>query len=574
MVPTHYYLGCCVALSYSIQRVFSCRRSSKSNLALSSKPKTGSRTRYRLLSSSNVILFVILLFAYTGITHKLVHHDPVASATSAAALDETSAVSTAWDDSEEVVVTSDAVQQVVPDDVKPTLPALPEADVTPPRDPFPDAATRTTSTASNSSSSSPDLLPESELPSLDAAPSAAVSATPGQQQVQPQGAQLVGKDAAAATQAAPEDSASSLAQYFISQGSVASREHTGMPPCTGCRGLFLSELNGTYLQNSHLLLHSAQLKSAGTIVLDICDSGDTVKTRFKFTEGTLELLQQHDTDMRFGTCAVVGNSGMLLKRRQGAEIDSHDAVLRINLAVTKGYEVYVGTKTTFDFSNHPNAENAVKKVQFLRNGHLMPADRTVPVRHVIDAAYSGTHHGEAATLGTVTNSTLVLFESIHRSSRRHLYERALDHFPTTKIVSPDFILAASHLWEQKANAVLASSPELRKRRFSRTEGDAATQKVPRALSGWYALMFMTQICSKVNVYGFDSYMGSRSPGVSGRRSQRRNGADLRATSNTAEVPYHYFNQVQGQTGVHAFDVTIQVMEGLAPRYDVNILKYN
>lgn len=508
-----------------------------------------------------MILFVILIFAYAGFTHKLVHHDSIASAKSAAASDETSSVNTAWDDSEEIVVTSDAVQQVVPDGAKPTLLPPPEAEVAPPRDAFSDAATRSTS---NSSSSSPDILPESELSSFDAAPSAAVSATPGQEQ----GTQLVHEDATTASQAPSEDSASSLAQYFISQGSVASREHTG------CRGLFLSELNGTYLQNSHLLLHSAQLKSAGTIVLDICDSGYTVKTRYKFTEGTPKLLPESDTEMRFGSCAVVGNSGMLLKHRQGAEIDSHDAVLRINLAVTKGYEVYVGTKTTFDFSNHPNAENAMKKVQFLRNGHLMPDDRTVPVRHVIDAAYSGTHHGEAATLGTVANSTLVLFESIHRSSRRHLYERALDHFPTTRIVSPDFILAASHLWEQKANAVLASSPELRKRRFSRTEGDAATQKVPRALSGWYALMFMTQICSKVNVYGFDSYMGSRSPGVSGRRSQRRNGVDLRGTSSTAEVPYHYFNQVQGQTGVHAFDVTIQVMEDLAPRYDVNIIKYS
>ncbi|XP_072501918.1 alpha-N-acetylgalactosaminide alpha-2,6-sialyltransferase 2 [Notamacropus eugenii] len=46
-------------------------------------------------------------------------------------------------------------------------------------------------------------------------------------------------------------------------------------------------------------------------------------------------------------CAVVGNGGILNGSRQGAEIDSHDFVFRVNGAVIKGYEEDVGTKISF-----------------------------------------------------------------------------------------------------------------------------------------------------------------------------------------------------------------------------------
>eukprot|EP00976_Prorocentrum_cordatum_P004603 90481-Prorocentrum_minimum.AAC.1 len=47
---------------------------------------------------------------------------------------------------------------------------------------------------------------------------------------------------------------------------------------------------------------------------------------------------------KWGTCALVGNSGMLRMAEFGASIDSHDTVLRVNQAPTIGYSRRVGTK--------------------------------------------------------------------------------------------------------------------------------------------------------------------------------------------------------------------------------------
>lgn len=52
-------------------------------------------------------------------------------------------------------------------------------------------------------------------------------------------------------------------------------------------------------------------------------------------------------DFKNKTCAIVGNSPILLDSEFGKQIDNYDIVIRCNHGPTEGYEKYVGSKTSF-----------------------------------------------------------------------------------------------------------------------------------------------------------------------------------------------------------------------------------
>ncbi|KAK2662265.1 hypothetical protein Ddye_000839 [Dipteronia dyeriana] len=66
---------------------------------------------------------------------------------------------------------------------------------------------------------------------------------------------------------------------------------------------------------------------------------------------------------QFGRCAVIGNSGDLLKTRFGKEIDSYDVVIRENGAPIQNYTEYVGKKSTFRLLNRGSAKALDKVVE-------------------------------------------------------------------------------------------------------------------------------------------------------------------------------------------------------------------
>tara|TARA_B110001452_G_scaffold72825_1_gene58907 strand:+ start:1099 stop:1797 length:699 start_codon:yes stop_codon:yes gene_type:complete len=59
---------------------------------------------------------------------------------------------------------------------------------------------------------------------------------------------------------------------------------------------------------------------------------------------------------RFDSCAVVGSSGTLLQQSLGAEIDAHDAVLRVNGApLPPKLRAHTGSRTTWRVLSSPHA---------------------------------------------------------------------------------------------------------------------------------------------------------------------------------------------------------------------------
>ncbi|KAJ4822069.1 purple acid phosphatase [Turnera subulata] len=106
---------------------------------------------------------------------------------------------------------------------------------------------------------------------------------------------------------------------------------------------------------------------------------------------------------QFQTCAVVGNSGDLLKTEFGEEIDSHDAVIRDNEApVNQKYAKHVGIKRDFRLVVRGAARNMVK----ILNGSclLAAADEVLIIKSV-------THRDFNAMIKSIPNP-VYLFQGI------------------------------------------------------------------------------------------------------------------------------------------------------------------
>ena len=84
---------------------------------------------------------------------------------------------------------------------------------------------------------------------------------------------------------------------------------------------------------------------------------------------------------RFGSCAVVGNSGRLLEHAHGAAIDQHDAVFRLNNAPAGGpWLSHVGNKTTVAVLNGHKLHHCANDTVFLHAYHLQNGEAGVFAR--------------------------------------------------------------------------------------------------------------------------------------------------------------------------------------------------
>ncbi|XP_030634167.1 ST3 beta-galactoside alpha-2,3-sialyltransferase 8 [Chanos chanos] len=74
---------------------------------------------------------------------------------------------------------------------------------------------------------------------------------------------------------------------------------------------------------------------------------DVIQKMFKVISPPPTDVTSHQSQCR--SCAVVGNSGNLLGSQHGKLIDSHSVVIRMNKAITVGFEADVGNRTTHHF---------------------------------------------------------------------------------------------------------------------------------------------------------------------------------------------------------------------------------
>ncbi|KAK6294151.1 hypothetical protein J4Q44_G00349810 [Coregonus suidteri] len=153
---------------------------------------------------------------------------------------------------------------------------------------------------------------------------------------------------------------------------------------------------------------------------------------------------------RHGTCAVVGNSGNLKRSRYGAVIDSSDIIIRMNMALTSGYEEDVGNRTTYHVMYPESAIDLENATRFL----LIPF-KTLDLQWLPGAVTTGTN---------ITFSYLPLRQKIKANKDLVL------------VLNPVFMKYVHESWLDNQG------------------------KYPS--TGFMALILALHICDEVNVYGF------------------------------------------------------------------------
>lgn len=175
----------------------------------------------------------------------------------------------------------------------------------------------------------------------------------------------------------------------------------------------------------------------------------------------------------FKSCAVVGNSPNLLGQKHGARIDAHEAVFRMNLGPTKGFEADVGKKTSFRvaYTTYHAAETKAGSM-FL----IYPHPR-------LDRRYQLLTDNRTRYWEYVDVMARVMAQKIKKNYKRSVYfGRNGERLPKESLLlfSPEFLDYVEKNWFQDA-----------------TKPDNAPPT-----SGIISLVFALHACDKVSLFGY------------------------------------------------------------------------
>ena len=254
-------------------------------------------------------------------------------------------------------------------------------------------------------------------------------------------------------------------------------------------------------------------------------------TRFVATDRILDLLPSDDTAKggrrRYGSCALVGNSGVLLQRELGEQIDKHDQVFRFNLAPTEGYEKHVGSWSSHEILNPENIRKMVAEPE-----KLAMLQRQGPKITVL-------------TFDDYLQFTakLLMKKKLRRSSREDgmhsqlLVEKHMEALADFHDAAPDvhieYISPEFLAWSYEKYAAFERA--FREYKLGEFKGE-------RPMSGFHTVLFLVNNCEEVHLYGFSAW-------------QRGDAA-----------PYKYFNEFQPRGGLHSFGFVQKIMDMLEEEY--------
>nr|XP_054756084.1 alpha-N-acetylgalactosaminide alpha-2,6-sialyltransferase 5-like [Lytechinus pictus] len=161
---------------------------------------------------------------------------------------------------------------------------------------------------------------------------------------------------------------------------------------------------------------------------------------------------------RYNTCAIVSSSGQLLGKNSGPEIDSADAVIRMNAAPVKGFESDVGTRTT------------IRVACFISSNHLTSQAETI---------FRGVGAPE-----------IVFFWGLEAPRSK----RKAQSVP--KVTSLQRKFMNIRFYSQRNEGELAAN-----RLFERETGASRMETNSWLSTGWFTVMTALDICGEVKVYG-------------------------------------------------------------------------
>ena len=218
-----------------------------------------------------------------------------------------------------------------------------------------------------------------------------------------------------------------------------------------------------YLRKDNLFIHKANFLQY--------HSSTTLNSR-NYAANATEIWSKYVWDR----CALVGNSGGLLSADFGKEINEYNIVVRFNQAPTKGFEKFVGNKTTFRVLNALWTNIYAKNVQLKKDGSL---DSRGNIRL-----------GEIKSIPLEMDATLIITRTSIENFN-FLYSAIQKKRTDVRLLllAPKVVTSAKWLLNKY-------------RRLLCTHGYGPYMGGHTPSSGFVAIFVLLQLCKGIDLYGF------------------------------------------------------------------------